>query len=95
MYENFVNNDVNKIKKLFLDKYLIPQTRPKLKTKNDMNFSTKNNLNKKSKYYTVFIDAGHGGKDPGAVSSNGTYEKNITLQASKLLKQSLSKFDYP
>ena len=92
MYEKFGNNDVNKISKLFLDKYLVPQTRPKLQIKKDMNFSSKIINNKKSKNYTVFIDAGHGGKDPGAVSSNGTYEKNITLQASKLLKQSLSKY---
>lgn len=28
--------------------------------------------------YRVFIDAGHGGKDPGAVG-NGLYEKNLTL----------------
>ena len=92
MYEKFGYNDVNKISKLFLDKYLVPQTRPKLQIKKDMNFSSKIINNKKSKNYTVFIDAGHGGKDPGAVSSNGTYEKNITLQASKLLKQSLSKY---
>ena len=59
MYEKFGNNDVNKISKLFLDKYLVPQTRPKLKIKKDMNFSSKIINNKKSKNYTVFIDAGH------------------------------------
>ena len=49
MYEKFGNNDVNKISKLFLDKYLVPQTRPKLKIKKDMNFSSKIINNKKSK----------------------------------------------
>ncbi len=28
---------------------------------------------------TVAIDAGHGGEDPGAIGSRGTFEKNITL----------------
>ena len=28
---------------------------------------------------TVAIDAGHGGEDPGAVGSRGTFEKNVTL----------------
>ncbi|MHC4123718.1 MAG: N-acetylmuramoyl-L-alanine amidase family protein [Planctomycetota bacterium] len=28
----------------------------------------------------VVIDAGHGGKDPGAISFNGSYEKTVNLQ---------------
>jgi N-acetylmuramoyl-L-alanine amidase len=28
---------------------------------------------------TVVIDPGHGGVDPGAISPNGVYEKNIVL----------------
>ena len=39
----------------------------------------------KPKRWVVFIDAGHGGKDPGAVSREGTYEKSITLAAAKEL----------
>ena len=36
---------------------------------------------------TVAIDAGHGGEDPGARGSNGTWEKNITLAISRKLKE--------
>ena len=37
--------------------------------------------------FVVAIDPGHGGKDPGAVSSNNIYEKDITLQVSRELKR--------
>lgn len=33
----------------------------------------------------VVIDAGHGGKDPGAVSANGYYEKTVALNVSLML----------
>ena len=39
----------------------------------------------------VAIDAGHGGKDPGAEGHNGTYEKHITLAISKKLKARIDK----
>lgn len=35
------------------------------------------------KTITVIIDAGHGGKDPGAHSSNGINEKDVTLSIAK------------
>ncbi len=35
----------------------------------------------------IAIDAGHGGEDPGAIGSNGTYEKNVTLAISRKLKE--------
>lgn len=43
---------------------------------------------KRSKW-TVFIDAGHGGKDPGAIGRSKTQEKDITLAASRELAKQL------
>ncbi len=43
------------------------------------------------KLKTVVIDAGHGGKDAGAVSPDRkTYEKNVTLAIARLLGQKIS-----
>lgn len=39
----------------------------------------------------IVIDPGHGGKDPGAVSKNGIYEKNITLAMARELKAMLER----
>jgi len=41
----------------------------------------------------IVIDAGHGGKDPGAVASNRRYEKNIVLNISRYIKKELSRKD--
>ena len=40
---------------------------------------------------TVVIDAGHGGKDPGAIGALGTLEKDLTLKASLLIAKVLNK----
>jgi len=40
---------------------------------------------------TIVIDAGHGGKDPGAVNGDGILEKDITLEVAKELKKILDK----
>lgn len=37
----------------------------------------------------VAIDAGHGGEDPGAIGSNGTREKDITLKVARLLARKI------
>ena len=39
----------------------------------------------------IAIDAGHGGKDPGATGRSGTREKTITLQIAKRLEKSINK----
>ncbi|MEO0817731.1 MAG: N-acetylmuramoyl-L-alanine amidase [Pseudomonadota bacterium] len=39
--------------------------------------------------YLVVIDPGHGGKDPGAVSSSGLREKDVVLSASLVLRDML------
>ena len=66
--------------------------------KNDVNILSKNVRNKpksielsilNKKTYKVFIDPGHGGKDPGAIGKKGTLEKKITLQTSILLAKAL------
>jgi N-acetylmuramoyl-L-alanine amidase len=42
----------------------------------------------KSKHvFTVVIDAGHGGKDPGTTGPDGTHEKNITLSIANDLEK--------
>lgn len=37
----------------------------------------------------IAIDAGHGGKDPGAIGPSGTYEKNITLAMARELARQI------
>lgn len=43
-----------------------------------------------AKDFTVVIDAGHGGKDPGAVSANGkVHEKDITLKVALMVGENI------
>jgi N-acetylmuramoyl-L-alanine amidase len=45
----------------------------------------------KNRKYTVVIDAGHGGIDPGAIGKSGVYEKKITLAVAKQINSILKK----
>lgn len=45
---------------------------------------------KRPRRWIVTIDAGHGGKDPGAIGVTGTKEKDITYNASKRLAHHLN-----
>lgn len=53
-----------------------------------VDFKPPNTLQKE---FTIAIDAGHGGKDPGAIGFNKYKEKDITLAVAKKLKTKLSK----
>ena len=39
----------------------------------------------------IAVDAGHGGKDPGAVGNRGTYEKHVTLAIARELAAQINK----
>lgn len=43
----------------------------------------------------IFINAGHGGTDPGACSKNGTKEADITLEVANILVERLKANYYP
>ncbi len=61
----------------------------------DKNKSSRNKSSKvkkaKKRDVIVAIDAGHGGKDPGATGRAGTREKTITLQIAKRLEKEINK----
>ena len=69
----------------------------------EINFSKLNDISKKTikvdlrsekekwEFKTIVIDAGHGGKDPGAVGYRGTKEKDIALDVAKRLEKKLAK----
>ncbi|NIE65573.1 N-acetylmuramoyl-L-alanine amidase [Burkholderia sp. Ax-1719] len=46
----------------------------------------KSNKSGTTRLLTVAIDPGHGGEDPGAIGSGGTYEKHIALDIAKKLR---------
>lgn len=46
---------------------------------------------KEKKQFTVVVDPGHGGKDPGAVGFNKYLEKDIVLSVGRYLQQELGK----
>ena len=48
-------------------------------------------VSKAPRIVIVAIDPGHGGKDPGAVGYQGTYEKDVTLAIAKKLKERIDK----
>lgn len=49
---------------------------------------------KQSKTKVIMLDPGHGGQDPGAISRNGHYEKDLTLKMAQELRDELKKEGY-
>lgn len=45
--------------------------------------------NTTQKIFTIVIDPGHGGVDPGAIGANGVFEKHVSLAVAKELKKTL------
>ncbi len=63
-----------------------------IKTRSDLSKDIKQTLDKEKRKWRIdriVIDPGHGGRDPGAIGPNGTYEKNIVLAIAKYLKEIL------
>ncbi|MFC4270269.1 N-acetylmuramoyl-L-alanine amidase [Sneathiella chungangensis] len=46
-----------------------------------------------SRKYTIVVDAGHGGIDPGAIGKSGVYEKKITLEVAQKIRDLLARND--
>jgi N-acetylmuramoyl-L-alanine amidase len=44
----------------------------------------------KQRIYTIVLDAGHGGKDPGALGARGTEEKQVVLNIAKILADKIN-----
>lgn len=51
-------------------------------------------IGNKSKDLNILIDPGHGGNDPGTISPDGLYEKDINLSIAKKLYEDLKRQGY-
>src|SRR5690606_28405548 len=52
---------------------------------------TKVTVNAQASSYKIVIDAGHGGKDPGATGFSGRYEKHFTLELAEKVRALIAK----
>ncbi|GAA9579549.1 N-acetylmuramoyl-L-alanine amidase [Helicobacter pylori] len=75
----------------------IPKKEAEKESKNQVFIAEKNNASiktKRKKHKKIVLDAGHGGKDCGAMSANLVCEKDIVLEVVKFLHKELKKRGY-
>ncbi|MEN1966778.1 N-acetylmuramoyl-L-alanine amidase [Lentibacillus sp. N15] len=58
-------------------------------TKNEQEVAAKATTNGSLSGYTVVLDPGHGGKDPGSIALDGSFEKEYTLSTAAKVAQKL------
>lgn len=83
---NRTNNNVAPVVNNTQDKPLKMNTPAPVSTPAPVKYKS---MPKGSKQVVIAIDAGHGGKDPGAIGKNGYKEKDVTLSVAKKLYQRL------
>ncbi|MFB1341397.1 N-acetylmuramoyl-L-alanine amidase family protein [Helicobacter pylori] len=85
------------IPKKEIPKKEIPKKEAENESKNQVFIAEKNETlikTKRKKHKKIVLDAGHGGKDCGAMSANLVCEKDIVLEVVKFLHKELKKRDY-